>query len=236
MQILQSERNKAMTMSVTEAVESRRSVRGFLDRPVDGQALRRVLSKAARAPSGCNLQPWHFHVIGGEPMNELKAIMRQRIEEAPGGEPTEYDIVPKNLPPEYNERRVTLGEDLYCELGIARADKVGRGRWFARNLQFFGAPAGLFCSIDRRLGLPQWADLGMVLQTIMLLLREEGLHSCPQEAWSVYPQTVGKFLGLTPELMLFCGMAIGHEDPADAANRYTSTRVPLASYAKFIGI
>lgn len=30
------------------------------------------------------------------------------------------------------------------------------------NWNCFGAPAALFCYIDRDLGLPQWSDLGML--------------------------------------------------------------------------
>lgn len=221
---------------MSEAVLSRRSVRGFLERPVDGEILRRVLTLAGRAPSGCNLQPWYFHVVGGAALEKLKAIMRARVREMPRGEPTEYDILPATVPPVYNERRIEVGMGLYEELGIARDDRAARAGWSARNLEFFGAPVGLFCSIDRRLGLPQWADMGMALQTIMLLLREEGLHSCPQEAWSLYPQTVSRFLDLPPELMIFCGMAIGYEDPAAPANRFTAGRAALDDYARFIDI
>ena len=72
----------------------------------------------------------------------------------------------------------------------------------------------LFCSIDRRMGPPQWSDLGMYLQSVMLLLREEGLDSCPQECWSVYPKTIGGFIGIPAERMLFCGMSIGHANAA----------------------
>jgi len=81
------------------------------------------------------------------------------------------------------------------------------------NWDCFGAPAALFCYIDRNLGLPQWSDLGMYLQTVMLLLRAEGLHSCPQMAWSQVRKTVNDVLSPPDELMLFCGMSIGHEDP-----------------------
>ena len=223
-------------MKVSEAVASRRSVRGFLPDPVDGAVIRRVLERAARSPSGGNLQPWHFDVIGGEPLAELKAIMLQRVAEAPKGEPTEYDIYPKILPEPYSRYRFEVGEDLYAALGIPREDKRARAMWFARNFQFFGAPVALFCSVARTMGPPQWSDLGMVLQTIMLLLREEGLDSCPQECWAIYPATVGTFLGLPAERMLFCGMAIGYKDPNDPANTMVPRRAALDDFAGFRGI
>ncbi len=81
-----------------------------------------------------------------------------------------------------------------------------------RDWDCFGAPAALFCYIDRDLGLPQWADLGMYLQSVMLLLRTEGLHSCPQMSWAKVRKTVAEFVTPPDELVLFCGMSIGYVD------------------------
>lgn len=223
-------------MNVSESIDSRRSVRGFLPTAVDPAVIRRVVEKAARAPSGGNVQPWHVDIVGGEKLDELKAIMARRVAEAPKGEPTEYDIYPKELPSPYRDYRFQLGEDLYRSLGIPREDKMGRLMWFARNFQFFGAPVALFCTVARTMGPPQWSDLGMYLQTVMLLLREEGLDSCPQECWAIYPKTITEFLGTPDEMMLFCGMAIGFADEADKANQFRAKRAPLAEFAKFHGI
>lgn len=223
-------------MTVSEAVESRRSVRGFLERPVDGQLLRRILEKATRAPSGGNLQPWHLYVVGGSEMEVLKTRARQSVAQYPQGEETEYDVYPKNLVSPYRERRFQVGEQMYGLLNIPRDDKEGRLKWFARNFQFFGAPVALFCFVDRRMGAPQWSDLGMYLQTVMLLLREEGLDSCPQECWSRYPRMVSEFLGTPPEQMLFAGMAIGYKDESHPLNRLRVARAPLDEIASFRGI
>ena len=223
-------------MNVSEAVASRRSVRGFLPTPVDGEVLRRVVEKAGRAPSGGNLQPWHIDVVGGAKLDELKAIMATRVMEAPRGEPTEYDIYPKELPSPYRDYRFQVGEDLYGALGIPREDKMARMMWFARNYQFFGAPVALFCTVARTMGPPQWSDLGMYLQTLMLLLREEGLDSCAQECWAIYPETMGKFLEVPEGRMLFCGMAIGFADEGDKANQFAARRAPLEAFVRFQGV
>jgi nitroreductase len=220
-------------MKVSEAIASRRSVRGFLDKPVDAAVIRRVVEAAARAPSGGNLQPWHIDVVSGAKLAELKTIMRTRLAEAPGGEPTEYDIYPKVLPSPYKDYRFAVGEELYRALGIPREDKMQRLMWFARNFQFFGAPVALFCSVAKTMGPPQWSDLGMYLQSLMLLLREEGLDSCPQECWAIYPETIRKFIGIPEDRMLFTGMAIGFADPADKANAARASRAPLAEWATF---
>lgn len=223
-------------MNVSEAVDSRRSVRGFLPKPVDGAVIRRVVEMAARSPSGGNIQPWHIDVVGGERLDALKAIMAKRVAEQPAGEPTEYDIYPKVLNEPYTSNRFQVGEDLYGALGIPRDDKMARRMWFARNFQFFGAPVALFCTVARTMGPPQWSDLGMYLQTLMLLLREEGLDSCAQECWAIYPETIGKFLDIPAERMLFTGMAIGYADPDDKANQFRSRRQPLEAFASFHGI
>jgi nitroreductase len=223
-------------MRVSEAVASRRSVRGFLPTPVDGAIIRRVVEAAARAPSGGNLQPWHIDVVGGARLDALKAIMATRVMETPTGEPTEYDIYPKALPSPYRDYRFAVGEGLYGALGIPREDKMARMIWFARNFQFFGAPVALFCTVARTMGPPQWSDLGMYLQTLMLLLKEEGLDSCPQECWAIYPRTIGDFLAIPAERMLFCGMAIGYKDEADPANGFVPERAPLAAFATFDGV
>lgn len=223
-------------MDLVEAINTRRSVRGFLDRPVPADTIRRVLTIASRAPSGGNVQPWQIQVVAGEPLAQLKATMARKVQELPGGEGSEYDIYPKELVSPYRDYRFKVGEDLYAQLGIPREDKAARLRQFARNYQFFGAPMALFCSLDRRMGPPQWSDCGMFLQTVMLLLRAEGLDSCPQEAWSTYPKTVGAFLELPPEQMLFCGMAIGYADPDAPANRLRTERAPLEVFAKFRGL
>ncbi len=224
------------SITVSEAITTRRSVRGFLPTEVDGALLRRIVETASRAPSGGNLQPWHIDVVGGGRLAELKAIMARRVMEAPTGEPQQYDIYPKILTSPYKDYRFQVGEDLYGALGIPRESKLERLQWFARNFQFFGAPVALFCTVARTMGPPQWSDLGMFLQNIMLLLREAGLDSCPQECWAIYPDTIGRFLNIPEERMLFTGMAIGFADPADKANQFRTRRAPLADFATFAGI
>ncbi|RYF71302.1 MAG: nitroreductase, partial [Comamonadaceae bacterium] len=170
-------------MQVHDAVASRRSIRAFLPDPVPADTIRRVLSRAARAPSGGNLQPWHVDVLAGAPLAALKATMQQLLAEGRQETPA-YDVYPPALTAPWRDRRFEVGEAMYARLGIPRDDKSARRRWFANNFAFFGAPMALFCALDRRMGPPQWADCGMYLQTVMLLLREEGLDSCPQECWA----------------------------------------------------
>lgn len=219
-------------MTVSDAVTERRSVRSFAARPVDPALIRRLVALAARAPSGGNLQPWHIDVIGGEVLTAFRNEIGRRIAEG-HREPPAYTIYPAELGGPYEARRVAIGEAMYGHLGIPREDRAARRRWFARNFDFFGAPIALFCTVDRMMGPPQWSDLGMYLQTLMLLLVEHGLASCPQECWAMYPETVTAFLDTPPERMLFCGMAIGHEDTAHPVAALRSERAPLEEWATF---
>ena len=161
-------------MNVTEAVNRRKSIRAFLDTPVDDDVLRQIVEGAARAPSGGNVQPWRIYVLNGASMERFRAHLADK---KPG--PPSYEIYPPNLWEPYRTNRFELGEMMYAELGIARDDKVGRLMRLAENYSFFGAPAAVFCFIDKGMGPPQWSDLGMYLQTLMLLAQEAGLDSCP---------------------------------------------------------
>ncbi|MBV8540096.1 MAG: nitroreductase [Pseudonocardiales bacterium] len=206
-------------MDVYEAVTSRRAVRGFTDRHVLREVLERVLSAAAWAPSGSNIQPWHVYVLTGVPLAELKKRAGERVAAGDPGDEREYEMYPPALKSPYRERRSAFAEQRYGALGISREDLEARQRAAAANWDCFGAPAALFCYIDRDMGPAQWADVGMYLQTVMLLLRAEGLHSCPQMAWSVYRRTVAEVLSPPDELILFCGMSIGFEDVTEGHAR-----------------
>ncbi|HEX2216233.1 MAG TPA: nitroreductase [Xanthobacteraceae bacterium] len=222
-------------MHIRDAVASRYSCRAFLPTPVPETTVREILEGAARAPSGGNVQPWNVHALAGEALQELKAQLAPRMGELPKGEGAEYDIYPPDMKEPYQSRRYEVGDLLYRAIGVPREDRLGRYRQYARNFVFFDAPVGLFFSIDRDMGPPQWSDLGMYIQTVMLLARGHGLHTCAQEAWTFWHRTVSAHLSLPPEQMLFCGMALGHADPDAAINRWRSPRVPLSGFATFRG-
>lgn len=220
-------------MNVYEAVTSRRAVRGFTNEPVPKEVLQRVLATAAWSPSGSNLQPWRCYVVTGEPLQRLKKLATARVAAGDPWDERQFQLYPPLLKSPYGERRAQFGKERYSALGIERDDWEARQRAAIANWNCFGAPAALFCYIDRDLGRPQWADVGMYLQTVMLLLRAEGLHSCPQMAWSQVHQTVADVVRPPDELMLFCGMSIGYEDPEVGYVRHG--RAPLEETVTFVG-
>lgn len=223
-------------MKVSQAINSRMSVRAFTDKPVSVQTVKSVLEKAARSPSGSNLQPWRMVILTPEKLSELNALMAKRLsgEANPNGDEQEYNIHPENLKEPYRSSRYEVGEDMYALLGISRDEKPKRREWFANNFRFFGAPAAAFCFVDRIMGPPQWSDLGMYLQSAMLLFQEEGIDTCPQECWAMYPKTIHEFCEMPDELMLFCGMAIGYKDEKHPVNQLRTKRLDTDEWLKVL--
>ncbi len=223
-------------MNVSEAVASRMSCREFLETPVPGDTVRAILDAARRAPSGGNLQPWWVFALAGEPLAELKSAVRAQVMANPRGDNShEYDIYPPGLGEPYRTRRFKAGEDLYATLGIPREDKLARLLQLARNYDFFGAPVGLFFFVDRSLGPPQWSDVGMYMQTVMLLARDHGLHTCAQEIWSRVSVTVQKRLDAPANLMLFSGMALGYANPSHPINALRTERAAIEEFVRMKG-
>ncbi|MQY18566.1 nitroreductase [Nocardia macrotermitis] len=219
-------------MDVYDAVRTRQSIRAFTAEPVAREVLERVLGAATRAPSGGNLQPWHIYVLTGGPLAELKKRVGERIASGDHGDEPEFAWYPPDLATPYRERLHDMGARRYEAVGIARDDTAGRARVRAENWNCFGASTALFCYLDRDMPAPQWADAGMYLQTVMLLFRQEGLHTCAQISWSEYHRTVAETIAPPPRRILFCGMAIGHPHP-DIPHPY-AYRAPLSETVTFL--
>lgn len=223
-------------MKVSEALATRISCRAFLDTPVPEKTVRTILDLCRQAPSGGNLQPWTVYALAGESLAALVRDVRQKLEgDFPRGEKMEYRIYPDPLKEPFASRRFKCGEDLYGTINIPREDKGGRGRQFRRNFEFFGAPVGMFFFIDRTMGPPQWSDMGMFMQSVMLLAREHGLHTCAQEAWAHWPVTVAEHLNAPDELMLFAGMALGYMDKTAPINSLRTDRSGVGEFATLLG-
>ncbi|MFE9680819.1 nitroreductase [Streptomyces sp. NPDC006285] len=220
-------------MDVYEAVDSRRAVRAFSDEPIPKGVLDRVLAAAARAPSSGNLQPWHVYVVTGEPLAELKRHATARALAGDPGDEREYPMYPAGLASPYLDRFSAAAAQRYEALGIDRDDLDRPRKIAALNADAFGAPVVLFCYLDRTVGPGQWGDAGMYLQTVMLLLRAEGLHSCPQVMWTMFRRTVSRTVGADDGLVLFCGVSVGRE--REGVARLRTGRADLAETVSFIG-
>ena len=222
-------------MNVTDAVTSRRSIRAFQDKPVDPTVLRRVLETAQRSPSGGNTQPWNAVLLTGAPLANLFAKVAEVLPQGRAAFSPEYNVYPPELEGAYELRRQGVGEAMYAALEIPRDNKMGRLAWFARNFQGFGAPVLMLVHTPKYMGPPQWSDIGMWLQSVMLLLREQGLDSCAQEAWAVWSKQIRECVDIPDDHIFFCGMAIGWGDRDHPVNQFPVARAPLDEAVRWEG-
>jgi nitroreductase len=220
-----------MSLNVYEAVASRRSVRAFLDKPVPQETVVRVLEAARMTPSGCNYQPWEAIVLRGDPLKALQDVLMASEPD----DPLEYDFSAPGTVEKYKQRLSAVGAAMYGAMRIGREDTDQRELFSRENLTSFGAPVLLLAHFPKLMKEAQWSDVGMWLQTIMLLLRDEGLDSCPQEWMGVYGRTIKAHLGLSDDTLLFCGLAIGWRDPDHPVNNFERERVPLNEQVTFLG-
>lgn len=221
-------------MKVSEAIMSRKTVRQFTDQPVSEALVRELIETSKRAPSGGNLQPWTVHVLTGEPLAKLVEEVNTKLLTGDVEDP-EYHVYPPDLKDPYRTRRRIVGQQLYELIGVPREDTPGKLKQLARNFRFFDAPVGMFFILDRQMEVGQYADVGMFMQNIMLLAREKGLHTCPQEAWARWPKTVSQFLGLAEHEILFCGLALGYEDESAVINKLHSERAAFDEFVTMRG-
>ncbi len=220
-------------MNVSDAVARRKSCRAFLPDPVPVATIRDLLQRARQAPSGGNLQPWRVWVVTGAARDRLVAAVKDAIAADPFTDESAFPVYPPKLWEPYRTRRFENGEEMYALLGIPRDDKPARLARLAENFSFFGAPAGLFFSLDKGFGPPQFAHLGMFMATLALLAEEAGLATCMQEAWQRRQMTVSACLNLPEDQRLYCGMALGRADTAHPVNAMRATRAEVPNFAEF---
>jgi len=225
--------------SVDLAISSRFSTRAFFPDPVPRALIEEVLAVARNAPSGTNTQPWKVYVVQGAKRDEIVQAACA-AHDARSSDPAldaqlsqPYDYYPSQWFSPYLDRRRECGFGLYAALGIGKGDKARMHAQHQRNLRFFDAPVGLFFTIDQKLGRGSLLDYGMFLQSVMVAARARGLHTCPQAAWNEYQSLVLPRLGAAEEEMMVCGMSLGHADPADPANAFQTTRVPVADFSRW---
>lgn len=212
----------------------RRSVRAFTSDDVPLESVRDILAIARTAPSGANLQPGKFIVLAGEPLDDFRNGLSTVIEN--GLEPSEqYSYFPEPMPKYLRQRQVRLGADLYEALGIDRKDPNARQQYFLRNYRFFDAPMGIIATIDRRMGKGCYMDFGMMLQTLFLAARAEGLATCGIGALAEYGPFIAERLELDEHDIVVCGIALGYEDVEAPVNRLRTDRLDVDQFSRFEG-
>ena len=220
---------------VDRAVTSRRSVRRFLPTPVPRPIVAAILDAAARAPSGTNMQPWRGYVLTGGPREELCAAVQAVFDAEEPGHRHEVQYYPDEFFEPYLGRRRKVGWDLYGRLGIARGENTKMRAQHRRNFQFFDAPVGMIFTIHRNLATGSWLDYGMFLENIMIAARGRELDTCAQAAWTHYHRVIRAVLGLAPEEVVVCGMALGYADPDAPENGLVTERVTSDQFMSWRG-
>ncbi len=183
-------------MDVQDAIASRYSCRAFLPTAIPESVVRDIVERAARAPSGGNVQPWLVHAIAGERLEVLKASLRPRFAtELLHGEGAGVRGLSAR------PQAAVLHAPLPCRQSALRSrsafratDRPGRYRQFSRNYLFYDAPVGIFVRWIAPWAPRQWSDTGGFIQNIMLLARRARPAHLAQEAWTNWHKTVSAFL------------------------------------------
>jgi nitroreductase len=220
---------------VDQAILSRRSIRRFRPTPIPHTTVEAILNVSSRAPSGTNMQPWRVYAVAGEARDRLCAPVLAAFDAGSAEPSQEVPYYPDRFFEPYLSRRRTVGWALYSTLGIARGEDQKMKAQHRRNFQFFDAPVGLVFTIHRDLATGSWLDYGMFLQNVMIAARARGLDTCPQAAWARYHTQMRPVLGITPEEVVVCGMALGYADPDAPENALETERVPAAAFTTFQG-
>ena len=218
---------------IDEILTGRFACREFCSAPVARRTIEQILRVARFAPSGANIQPWHVYVLAGAVKTDVSAALLHAFETEPGEHVSEYQYYASEFPEPYLGRRQQFGRLYYDSLGIAQSDTAARSRQTAKNFTFFGAPVGLIVTIDRRLAMGSWLDLGMFIQNVMLAAVGRGLQSCPQETFARFHRILRPALSIPAEQMVACGISIGH--PRERAKARLMPRADLEAFASFKG-
>lgn len=221
-------------MHLDDLLSARKSVRAFRPDPVPLSLVEEILEVASRAPSGTNVQPWKVYVAAGETRRRLEAEVLAHRETKPSDAVAEFPRTSKRKEP-YLSRMRKLGKDMYSLLGIPKGDEAANWRQWGRNYQFFDAPVGMIFTVDKDLDAMAFIDIGILLQTIMLVAKSRGLDTCAQGAWNNYWSVTRRVLGVPDDEYIVCGLSLGYADETAPVNTLVSEREPLASFATFHG-
>lgn len=209
------------------AILQRHSTRLFLpNKPVPQELVDESLALAMHAPSNSNVQPWQVVFASGPARDRLVEAL---LEQAHAGAPR----VPQ-LPPSFTHLRSELGALVYGSMGIERGDSEARSVAVLRNWEFFRAPlAGVVC-MHRDLDYVDSLGVGMFIQTLLLALTARGLDTCVEVSIAGYPETVREQLGISDDMRVLCGLAVGYADPEFGANALRVPRNDVADHVRFL--
>lgn len=222
-------------MNFETLVTSRRSVRGFKTEPVPRSVIEQVIEVAKRAPSSMNTQPWHVHVLTGEP---LERVRQRNMEEMIAGAKPKRDIATHGAYEGVHRfRQVEVAKKLFAAMGIARDDKVMRQDWVLRGFRQFDAPVSLVLTYDRVLdpGATCHFDLGALCYGIVLAAWDRGLGTVVNGQGITRSDIVREVASIPEDQAIMTCIAMGYPDDNFAANAVRSDRQPNSDFVHFVG-
>lgn len=221
--------------SYDEVVLGRRSIRGYLDRPVPKSLIEEILALAMRSPSSMNTQPWHFHVITGEPLERIRKGNTTRIL---AGEPDSREFR-RGQPFKgvHRDRQVEVAKQLFGAMGIARDDAAARQDWVLRGFRQFDAPVCVIVTYDRELADSDDTafDCGAVTTALVNAAWSRGLGCVINSQGIMQSPVVREHAGIPDDQVIMKAVALGWPDPAFPANAVVSKRKSVDEAARFVG-
>ena len=219
-------------MDLLTAIQTRRSVRAYQAKPVEPALLETIFTQAQSAPSNCNTQPWHVSVVSGDMLDELE---RRMVTDITSGKPPSMHFKPgdQGLKDEYRRRQVDCAIALYDAVGVKYEEKDKRQALMLKNWQFFGAPHAAFISMPKSFGEVNAIDVGIYVQTLMLLMTANGICCCPQGALAQFADPVYDLLNIPENNAILMGLSFGYPATDEPINNYDVGRDTMSSAVDF---
>lgn len=222
-------------MKLDQAIQERRSIRGFTDQPVSRDMLEEVIALANRAPSSMNTQPWHLHVLTGEPLEKVRQGNTERML---GGVPPSREIEDHGAyQGEHRKRQVEIAVQLFEAMGIARDDAERRQDWVMRGFRQFDAPVSVVVCFDRELLNNTIAhfDTGAMTYGLVLAAWSRGLGAVINGQGIMQSPVVREVANIPDDQVILTCVALGWPDDDFVANSVVSRRRPVSNTARFLG-
>ncbi len=216
-------------------VRGRRSIRGFLDKPVPRELIAEIIGVAMRAPSSFNNQCWNFSVVTGD---ALAAIRQGNTDGILAGKPDSREFRRfDGLAEEHRFRQIEIAKQLFGAMGIARDDKDARQDWVLRGFRQFDAPVSIVVTYDRVLLGSDIApfDCGAVTNALVNAAWSRGLGCVINSQGIMQSPVVRKHAQIPDDQVIMICVAMGWPDEAFPANAVVSNRKTVDEAVRFVG-
>ena len=222
-------------MNIDQAMQGRRSIRGFTNQPVSKSLMEEIIALANRAPSSMNTQPWHLHVLTGAP---LDAVRKGNTERMLNGTPPSREIEDyAAYEGEHRARQIEIAVQLFEAMGIERHDAERRQDWVMRGFRQFDAPVSVVVCFDRALldNTIAHFDTGAMTYGLVLAAWSRGLGAVINGQGIMQSPVVREVANIPDDQVILTCVALGWPDPEFVANAVVSRRRPIQNTARFLG-